>query len=160
VSNATKRLKGSSGRTICYLAIQNVRQKMCASTAIQVYRVQKGRVLRRAVPSSGEHDRNTSICLLTHSTQGWPSHQVYCTSVSRIDLLKQRWPARRAQRRYPLVDGEDIMSPYENGVLTESLQEDVIDIRRGVRRWLALSETWQEGAEDEIIQATVELASL
>jgi hypothetical protein len=52
------------------------------------------------------------------------------------------------------------MSPYENGVLTESLQQDVVKIRRSVGRWLALSEAWQEGAEDEIIQATVDLASV
>jgi len=52
------------------------------------------------------------------------------------------------------------MSPYEDGVLTESLQQDILKVRKSVRRWLALSEAWQEGAEDEIIRATVDLASV
>jgi hypothetical protein len=94
--------------------------------------------------------------------QGWSSHQLFCISASRIDFLKQHWvrrpPALRAQRNHALADGEEIMSPYDTGVLTESLQDDVVKIRRSVRRWLALSEAWKEGAEDEIIRATVNLA--
>jgi hypothetical protein len=52
------------------------------------------------------------------------------------------------------------VSPYHTGLLTESLQEDVVKIRRSLRRWLALSEAWKEGEEDEmIIRATADLAS-
>ena len=95
--------------------------------------------------------------------QAWPSHQVFCVSTSRIDVLRQRWarysPARRAQRRFVVADGEEVTSPYESGMLTGALQEDVIKIRKSLRQWLALSEAWQEGAEGEIVKATVDVAS-
>ena len=76
-----------------------------------------------------------------------------------MQVLSKRPPERRTETRYS-GDQDDVKSPYEDGLLPKQLQEDVLEIRKALRRWLALSEAWQEGSEDELIQATVELVSM
>jgi hypothetical protein len=64
-------------------------------------------------------------------------------------------PKRRNRREWQTVQ---VTSPYADGVLPDLLQNDVSNIRKCLRRWLSLSELWQEGADNDIIQATIDLA--